>query len=362
MQKQRIPVQAPDGKPLMPTSPARARKWVESGKAVGRWSKLGVWFVQLVTEPSGRAVQKITAGIDPGKLFSGLAVQSARFTLFMAHAVLPFKRVKERKEFQRLMRRGRRGRRINRKVAFHLRAHRQKRFNNRRQKGVPPSIRANRQLELRILSELLKLYPIQTVVYEYVKAKTVKGCSFSPVQVGQRWMLQQLSQLGISVETRYGWETAQIRRELGIEKSKNKAEQTPASHAVDGVALACSQFIRYQSTSQSSMDWVGSVTVTDSQFVIVKRPPISRRQLNLAQPRKGGLRRKYGGTITRHNELRKGDFVKAEKKGETFYGYVSGDTKTQVSVSDHNWRRLAQFSAKKIQLVHRATGIICSVA
>jgi hypothetical protein len=53
---------------------------------------------------------------------------------------------------------------------------------------------------------------------------------------------------------------------------------------------------------------------------------------------------------------------RAEKKGEVFYGWVSGDTKTKVSVSDINWKRLAQFSAKKVELVSRSTGLLAAKA
>lgn len=358
----RVAVVDNTGQPLMPTTPQRARRWVESGKAIGKWSKLGVWYVQLTAEPSGRETQEIAVGIDPGKLYSGVGVQSAKATLFRGHLVLPFKRVKERMEFRAMMRRGRRGRRINRKVAFDLRAHRQKRFSNRRARKMPPSIRANRQLELRVLRELMKLYPISSIVYEYVKARGNKG--FSPVMVGQRWMLDELRKTGLPVFNQYGWQTANMRRHLGVEKSVNKAEQSPNSHAVDGVALAASQFAHYQQFHRMGVDggdWVGTVAVTDSEFRIIRRPPVSRRQLHLAVPAKGGVRRKYGGTVTRHG-LRKGDFVKAEKKGQFFFGWVSGDTKAQLSLSNQSWERLGYFSPKKAQLIQRSTGLLAAKA
>lgn len=60
----RIAVVDKDHKPLMPTTPARARKWVESGKAVKRWSDAGQFYVQLTCEPSGRNTQDIVIGID----------------------------------------------------------------------------------------------------------------------------------------------------------------------------------------------------------------------------------------------------------------------------------------------------------
>jgi hypothetical protein len=276
----RVPVLSPDGKPLMPTKPSRARRWIRDGLAVAKWSDLGVFYVQLTQQPSGEETQPIAVGIDPGKLYSGVGVQSPKATLFLAHLILPFQTVKDRMEQRRIMRRGRRGRRINRKVAYSQRAHRQKRFDNRRGNKLPPSIRANRQLELRAATELCRLFPVSKIVYEY---------------------------------------TANTR-----------------GHA-----------------------WMGSVKLTPSVFRVIRRPPISRRQLHLMVPAKGGVRRKYGGTTTRHG-VRKGDIVRAEMAGRVCIGWVSGDTQKQVSVSDVNWKRLGQFTASKVQLLARANGLVVS--
>ncbi|NCR27733.1 MAG: hypothetical protein GPJ07_19735 [Microcystis aeruginosa G13-07] len=141
----RVPVISKDGKPLMPTKPSRDRRWIKEGKAIGKFNDLDIFYVQLTTESSNNKTQPIAIGIDPGKLFSGIGVQSSLFTLWKAHLELPFKRVRERLDNRRLMRRGRRKRRINRQLSFNLRAHRQKRFSNRRQGKLAPSIRANRQ-------------------------------------------------------------------------------------------------------------------------------------------------------------------------------------------------------------------------
>jgi RRXRR protein len=86
----RIPVVGQNHKPLMPTTDARARKWLASSKAVKRWSDCGQFYVQLTGEPSGCATQEMMIGIDPGKKYSGIGVQSARFTLYTAHLILPF--------------------------------------------------------------------------------------------------------------------------------------------------------------------------------------------------------------------------------------------------------------------------------
>ena len=83
----RVPVVDRNHNPLMPTKPARARRWLKAGKAIKRWSDVGVFYVQLTVDPSDVELQPVTAGIDPGKKYSGIGVQSAKSSLFMAHLV-----------------------------------------------------------------------------------------------------------------------------------------------------------------------------------------------------------------------------------------------------------------------------------
>lgn len=95
-------------------------------------------------------------------------------------------------------------------------------------------------------------------------------------------------------------------------------------------------------------------------MTVIRRPPVSRRQLHLLQFSKGRNRRKYGGTVTRHG-FRKGDFVEATQGTKTVRGWVSGDTKTQVSVSNADWKRLGQFSVRKTKLLKRNSGLIVNI-
>lgn len=365
----RVPVVAAFGQQLMPTKPSKARRLVRDGKAIGKFNKLGVYYIQLTFEPSNRKTQPIALGLDSGKKYAGLGVQSSKFTLFTAHLFLPFETVKKRMEQRRLMRRSRRGRRINRSFAFHLRSHRQKRFSNRRSKKVAPSVRASRQLEISVITQLCQIYPISTIVFEYVKAdvdvksgrkKARSGKGFSPVMVGQTWAIEQLSKLAPVVK-KFGWQTSNLRNHLNLEKQKyQKGDAIPATHAVDGVTLAASQFIDYlpfQNSGGRGHCWQGKVEITDASFFVIRRPPISRRQLHLMLPSKGGIRRKYGGTTTRHG-FRKGDYVEAVKANISYRGWCSGNTAKQVSVSDCNWKRIGQFTASKVKLLRRSTRLI----
>lgn len=341
----RVPVLSPSGQSLMPAKASRVRRWLKEGKARVIRNDLGIFQVQLVEEPSGSQTQSIVVGVDPGKHSSGVGVQSAKATLFTAHLDLPFKTVTERMTQRRMMRRNRRYRKCRARPA---------RFDNRIQGKLPPSIRANKQLELRIVKELLKLYPISTVVYEVVKARGDKG--FTPVMVGQLQMLKWITGL-CPTAVQEGWQTSKTRQYLGLEKNKaNKSLQVPETHAVDGVSLAASQFVRYKSfhtANTHGYDWTGEVQVTPAPFAVVRRPPISRRQLHLMNAAKGAIRRKYGGSTTPFN-IRKGDLVKY--KDTT--GYCSGYTGRALSVSDFNWKRLGRFAISKVELIARCTGLV----
>jgi hypothetical protein len=360
---QRVPVLAPDGTPLMPTKPSKARRLLQAGKAKVVHNKLNIFCIQLLFEPSARKTQDVVVGIDPGKLFSGIGIQTSKNTLFKAHLVLPFKAVTKKMDARRLLRRARRGRRINRKVAFQYRAHRQKRFDNRRQKRLPPSIRANKQLELRVLKELCKVFPLSHVRYEVIKARTEngKGKGFSPAMVGQKVMLQWLNKI-LPTTTQEGWQTSILRQQLRLPKDKtDKSKQSPETHANDGIALAASHFMNFEQFHTSNSrghHWVGQIQLTNAPFRVIARPNLYRRQLHFENKLPGGSKKRKGGTITPFG-FRSGDFVCGEKAGKLYKGWIGGYTDSEktknVSIYALNWKRIGQFSPSQVKLISRSS-------
>ena len=372
-QTTRVPVISPDGKPLMPTTCARARKWIQSGKAIGKRNKVGVFYVQLLQEPSGYATQAVIVGIDRGKAFTGIALQTKLVTIALFHACLPgfYKSKNKSKDRQSVtgkmakrteLRRSRRSRRINRKKPFKLRNHRQKRFYNRRQSKLPPSVRANREMELRTLTEMSKILPLSEIRDEACGGKTNKnGQGISPVTVGQEWFRKQASLIAPVVEVD-SCDTQKYRNQLGLVKDrKDKSKQTPETHANDAVAIASSAFIEYKefhTANSHGHQWIGECQVTLAPFIIITRPKLFRRKLHQEQYSKGGVLKRQGGTITPFG-FRSGDYVKTSCKGETIYGWIGGFTDTgktkNVSIYDHNWSRIGQFSPQNVKLIKRSS-------
>lgn len=156
----RVPVVSVDGKPLMPTTPARARKLMRGGQAVGRWSKLGIFYIQMLRRV-GDKTQPVVLGLDPGSKFEGTAVVSKEAILQTGMTILP-KGIAKKLEERRRQRKFRRYRKTWRRAC---------RFKNRRRREdwIAPSQKAKVDLRLRIIEELKKLYPITKAVVEDVR-------------------------------------------------------------------------------------------------------------------------------------------------------------------------------------------------
>jgi hypothetical protein len=65
-----VPVVDQNQHPLMPTTPARAKRWLKNGKATHFW-KGGIFCIRLNAEPSARETQPLAVGIDPGSKREG---------------------------------------------------------------------------------------------------------------------------------------------------------------------------------------------------------------------------------------------------------------------------------------------------
>lgn len=308
-----VPVFDLDGKtPLMPTTPGRARRWIESGKATPFWRK-GIFCVRLNQEPSARETQEIAVGIDPGSKKEGFTVKSTSHTYLniQADAVTW---VEKHVETRRMMRNSRRLRNT---------PYRQRRFNRSKSTGfLPPSTKARWQWKLRVVWWLKKLFPIVHFVVEDIKAVSKKGQkkwnqSFSPLQIGKNWFYSELSKLG-SVSTALGYETKALRDSLGLKKSGKKLANLFEAHCVDSWVLA--------------NDHVGGHTKPDNKEIIYITPlRFHRRQLHRMNPVTGGIRHRYGGTMSLG--FKRGSLVKHALKG---LAYIGGYAKNLISLHDLN--------------------------
>lgn len=316
-----VPVVDINQKPLMPTTPNRAKTWIKSGKATPFWKK-GLFCVRLNVEPSDRKVQTVAVGIDPGSKKEAFTVKSEVHTYLniQADAVTW---VKDALKTRREMRRARR---------FRTTPCRKPRF-NRAKGGLSPSTKARWQWKLRICNWLKKMYPITDFVVEDIKAST-KGrrrwdASFSPLEVGKAWFYEYLKGLG-TLTLKHGWETKELRDNAGLKKISNKMSESFNAHCVDSWVLANAV--------------VGGHIKPDHTNILLVTPlRFHRRQLHALQPSKGGIRRRYGGTISLG--FKRGSLVKHPKFGLT---YVGGNSRGKISLhSIADGQRLCQNAVPK---------------
>jgi hypothetical protein len=293
-------------KPLMPTTPARARRWIRSGKATPFFKK-GLFCVRLNQRSSDHRTQPTVVAIDSGSKREGYTVKSSLHTYINIQASA-VDWVKDAVETRHIMRRSRRRRNTP------CRANRR----NRSIGHIPPSTRARWGWKLRVAAVLAKVFPVTHFRVEDIKAETRKGqrrwCqSFSPLQVGKSWFYEQLAKIA-PVRTNTGWETKGFRDAHSLKKSSNKLSEGFDAHCVDSWVMA--------------NDEVGGHTKPDNTDVLVIEPiRLHRRQLHRLQFSEGHIRKPYGGT--RSEGFSRGSLVRHPKFGLC---YTGGASKGRISL------------------------------
>jgi len=144
------------GKPLLPTHPARARKLLDNGKAtVYQVAPFTIQLKRVVDNPVG----EFTVGIDDGARWVGIAVVNEK-----TQEVVFGGTIKLRQDVPILMERRKNYRRTRRSRKTR---HRKCRFNRKKPKGwLPPTIRQKKDSIVRVISDLKKVLNITAGVVE----------------------------------------------------------------------------------------------------------------------------------------------------------------------------------------------------
>jgi len=308
-----------NGKPLTPTTPAKARKLLKGGMAKKCWSKFGTFGIQMLVS-TGTEIPLTSLGYDVGTKFEGMAVLVGEENVLSVKLDLPDKKkivqkLKERKQ----LRRARRFRNCRRRPA---------RFNNRSHVGfIAPSQNVIINSRLKVLRELLCIYPIGMVGQEDVRFNHARyrwGANFSTCEIGKTRIRLFFEKQGVKVINFRGFETKELREKYNYPKTTSKSEDKFTAHCSDALALACE---------------IGpKIRVQPGRFLVVNDTYRSmRRKLHDTQPAPGAIRAVYArGTVF---GLRKGLLIgtikgiRGQLCGETNknYRYLSMQGKRRKS-------------------------------
>lgn len=141
-----------NGKPLLPTHPARARMLLRNGKAsVERILPFTIRLDRVVENPTGSLKAKVT---DGSKRVGIALVNEFIGEVVFRGTILLRQNVSRLITLRREYRRNRRYRKVR---------HRKARFSNRKQLMPPPSIRQKKEAIFRVLKDLAKIAPISGV-------------------------------------------------------------------------------------------------------------------------------------------------------------------------------------------------------
>lgn len=295
--------------------------------------------MRLNVEPSARERQSIAVGIDPGSSREGIVAASAAHTYANIQAEARTG-VKEAEKDSTRMRRIRRARKT---------PYRKPRLNRKQsKKKLPPSTRARWQWKLRLAVWLCQLFPVSVFVVEDIKAET-RGKQrwdrcFSPLEVGKYWFYGELGKLA-PVQTKQGYETKDLRYQLGLKKTEKKLAEVWEAHCVDAWALAYSAV-------------EGKPKPDNTRLVCISPLSWHHRQLHRFQPAKRGKRKPYGGTLSLG--IKRGTLIKHPVWGKA---YVGGAMDGKLSLHDpQTGKRLTQTAqvdaCKPIKLLRWKTRLV----
>ena len=161
-----VPVLDQNGKPISPTRPSRARRWMESGRAVKVW-KHGYFAVQLTDVDADNCVTpEISVNTNPGDRTTGMAVMlntpEGTAKVVGAYEIKHRGRtITQRMTARSSIRTNRRGR-IRRRPA---------KFNNRTRKPdwLPPSMKSKLANIITTIKRLRDLFPVTELKLESYK-------------------------------------------------------------------------------------------------------------------------------------------------------------------------------------------------
>ncbi len=298
-----------EGQPLLPTHPVRARKLLHEGRAaVKQVVPFTIQLSRKVENPAG----SFEIGIDDGAKHVGIAVKNTKTQEVVFHAQLDHRQdVSSKIEQRRELRRARRQR---------LR-YRPPRFSNRIRSKIAPSIRQRKDAILRVVKDLknrLNLVKVKVEEVIFNHSAHAYGKFFSLVEIGKKYLHEQVQKLGLVYEATFGYITKASRLKLGLSKR----------HSHDACAIV------------ESGDKVGL-----EYFIKPRRTKVWENN-----PTK---------TCTEKNGFRHYDLVKASRKGKTVVGSVRSLKTNQIALrikGDDNY--LVSYS--KSRLLCRFAGLIYS--
>ena len=312
-----VAVHDKDGNRLMPCTQKRARLLLERGQARARWIG-GVFYIQLLKEPSARECQKVVVGIDTGSMRESYTVATKNGVVININTNTPYW-VKKKIANRKALRRGRRYRKT---------PYRKCRLNRKKKNWLAPSTKARWQTKIRIVSFLMKLFPITAIGIEDIKAETKEddkkwNQSFSPLEVGKKWCYEELQKLVPCFYTFAGYDNKKHRDVRGFIKIKEKLKPVWEAHCVDSHVM-CEQLLNTEIEPFKGFHYF--------EFF-----QWHRRQLHHEQIKKGGARRQYGTTITAGKP--RGTLLRHKKYGLC---YLGGYRKGGASLHNMQGLRIAR--------------------